>query len=195
VIDYRAEVAGPEARAVHVIDATDRRGEATRRPISGDGWSGVALDGVRDAVVVWPTRPAGADGAAAALSYRAPRRRAVSHVVLDAPATGGKARVTARADGDACLVTVEPGGPVPAAPVIVTLDARCAVAVDPEASRTEAPASSPASPPERGERGERAGRPRTWSHGGCCAAGGGAATPIAMAMAVVVFAPRRRRRR
>jgi hypothetical protein len=190
VIDYRVEIAGPEARAVHVIDATDRRGEATRRPISGDGWSGVALDGVRDAVVVWPTRPPGADGAAGALSYRAPRRRAVSHVVLDAPATGGKARVTARADGDACVVTVEPGGPVPAAPVIVTLDARCAVAVDPEASRTEAPA--PAAPPA--PRGPPGPPPRSSRGGGCCGAGGGAATPLAMA-AIVMFAPRRRRRR
>ncbi|HEX7842843.1 MAG TPA: hypothetical protein VF469_35460, partial [Kofleriaceae bacterium] len=53
VTDYRAEIAGPAPRAVHVIDATGPRGEAKRQAISGDGWSGVQLEGVRDAVVVW----------------------------------------------------------------------------------------------------------------------------------------------
>jgi len=135
VTDYRAEIPGPEPRAVHVIDATDPRAGATSEPITGPGWTGVALAGPRDAVVVWPTRTG-------ALAYRAPRRRAVSHVVLDAPATGGMARLTARPDGDACAVTVEPGGDLPAQPLVVTLDERCLVAADAPAPTARAPTRS-----------------------------------------------------
>lgn len=174
VTDYRVEIAGPEPRAVHVIDATGAGGGATSQAISGQGWAGVAVAGARDAVVVWSTHPG------AALSYRAPRRRAVSHVVLDAPQAAGMARVTARPEADACLVTVEPGGPVAAAPLVVTLDERCAVTADPEASDRPVPRAAP--PPARsGSRPARAG---------CCGAGSAPATPIAMAL--VVLAPRPR---
>jgi hypothetical protein len=184
VTDYRVELAGPRPRAVHVIDATGPRGEPRSQAISGEGWAGVQLDGARDAVVVWPEHPG------AALTYRAPRRRAVSHVVLDAPASGGKARVTARPDGDACQVTVAPGGSVPAAPVIVTLDARCAITAVP---------AVPAAEPDRAGPGARPGaRPPVYpgahvAHGGCCGTGSGPAAPMAMALAVLV--PLRRRHR
>jgi MYXO-CTERM domain-containing protein len=60
----------------------------------------------------------------------------VTHVVLDAPAAaGGTARVIARPDGDACAVEVAAGegaGALPARPLIATLDAACAVALDAE---------------------------------------------------------------
>ena len=201
VTDYRVELAGPEPRAVHVIEATGD-GRATSQPISGDGWAGVAIAGTRDAVVVWPTR------AGQALAYRAPRRRAVSHVVLDAPATADRASVTARADGDACLVSVAPGGPHPAAPLVVTLDERCAVAADPESidrplaaaapttapptTASAAPAASapPSAPPDAAPSRRTDGRP---ARTGCCGTGAAPATPIAMAL--VVLAPWRRRRR
>jgi hypothetical protein len=178
VTDYRAEIPGPEPRAVHVIDATGPRGGATSEPISGPGWSGVALAGPRDAVVVWPTRPG-------ALSYRAPRRRAVSHVVLDAPATDGKARLTARPDGDACAVTIEPGGTLPVAPLVVTLDDRCAVIADAPApdrpAQDRVPPPPPPAPPARPYRG------------GCCGTGAASGTPLTMSLVVLVVLRRRRR--
>jgi hypothetical protein len=184
VTDYRAEIAGPEPRAVHVLDATGPRGGATSQPIAGEGWAGVSLAGVRDTVVIWPTR------AGQALSYRAPRRRAVSHIVLDAPASAGNARVTARPDGDACAVTVEPGGTTPAAPLIVALDEHCTVAADPPASdRPTATAALPPSAP-KGPPGSSGSRP---ARAGCCGTGSAPATPLALG--ALVFAAQRRRRR
>jgi hypothetical protein len=184
VTDYRAEIPGPEPRAVHVIDATDARAGATSQPIAGPGWTGVALTGPRDAVVVWPTRTG-------SLSYRAPRRRAVSHVVLDAPATGGMARLTARPDGDACAVTVEPGGSLPAAPLVVTLDERCIVAADAPAPDRPAPDTVPSPPPPGAPPAPPRPAPAP-SRPGCCGTGAAAGTPLAMSL--VVLAVRRRRR-
>jgi uncharacterized protein (TIGR03382 family) len=115
--------------------------------------------------------------------------------VLDAPATAGMARLTARPDGDACAVTVEPGGSVPAAPLVVALDEHCAVAADPPGGDRPAPAGPthdrPApdvvpSPPPPG-----APRPRP-ARGGCCGTGATSGTP--MAMSLLVLALRRRRR-
>jgi hypothetical protein len=207
VTDYRAEIPGPEPRAVHVIDATGPRAVATSRPISGAGWSGVALTGPRDAIVAWPTRTA------AALSYRAPRRRAVTHVVLDAPA----ARLTARPDGDACAVTVEPGSRAPAGPLIAVLDERCAVTTDPPAGgkpSAAAPTAAdppPADPPSADPRAPGAASqpadppgpdavppppprapPSRPVRGGCCGTGSAAGTP--MVLSLLVLALRRRRR-
>jgi hypothetical protein len=176
VTDYRVEIAGPHARAVHVVDATDARGSATNQPISGDGWSGVALHGPRDAVVVWPTTPWGAQR-----SYRAARGRAVTHVVLDVSTDHGKPFLRAQLDGDACVVTVEPGGRLPTAPVIVTLDEQCTVTADPQASLTAAPRNPPM--PVRAS--------ASVHPGGCCNAGATDATPIAM---VVLVLGRRRKR-
>jgi hypothetical protein len=126
VTDYRVEIAGPEPRAVHVIEATDAKGSARHTDISGRDWTGVRIGGTRDAVVVWPNKPG------REFAYRAPRGKAVTHVVLDAPATDGKATVSARPDGDGCAVTVAPGGTVRALPIVVTLNDACAVTADPE---------------------------------------------------------------
>ncbi|HEU4734007.1 MAG TPA: hypothetical protein VFT22_39215, partial [Kofleriaceae bacterium] len=89
VTDYRVEIAGPEPRAVHVLEATGTAGAATSARISGDGWTGVRVQGTREAVVVWPSAPG--EG----LRYRAPKGKAVTHVVLDAPQAGGKASLSA----------------------------------------------------------------------------------------------------
>ena len=124
VTDYRVEIAGPEPRAVHVIEATDAKGGARHADVSGPDWTGVRIGGTRDAIVVWPNKPGGA------LAYRAPRGKAVTHVVLDAPAANGNATVSARPDGDGCAVTVAPGGTIPAQPIIVTLNDACAVSAD-----------------------------------------------------------------
>ncbi|HEX3762160.1 MAG TPA: hypothetical protein VHW23_25840 [Kofleriaceae bacterium] len=179
VTDYRAELPGPEPRAVHVIDATGPRGGAISQPISGPGWTGVALAGPRDAIVVWPARPG-------ALTYRAPRRRAVSHIVLDVPGADA-ARVTAHPDGDACAVTIEPGSGS-AGPLVATLDERCAVTADPPGSDRPPDAVPPPPPP-----GTLPSRPPSRpQHAGCCGTGAAPSTPVAMSL--LVLGARRRRR-
>ena len=60
--------------------------------IGGEGWSGVRIGGVRDAIVVWPRKPG------AALAYRAPRGKLV-HVILGAAELDGRSTVTAAVEG------------------------------------------------------------------------------------------------
>jgi hypothetical protein len=177
VTDYRVELAGPEPRAVHVIDATAANGSASHTRISGDGWAGVRVQGTRDAVVVWPSRPG------AGFTYRAPKGKAVTHVVLDAPAADGKASVTAAPDGAACVVTVAAGGTFVATPVIVTLDDACAVAADPEEPSGVSGERKPA--PVRSKSRVR--------RGGCCGAQSTPGSPLAMSVVVVALLWRRRR--
>jgi hypothetical protein len=181
VTDYRVELPGPTPRALHVIDATAAGAAAKHAPIAGDGWSGVQLESPRAAVVVWPTK------ANSTFTYRAPKAKPgapITHVVLDAPATSGKASVTAKPDGDACAVTVAPGGALSATPVIVTLDEACAVTADPEAPSGVSAEGKPA--PIRA--------PSSSRRGGCCAAQSTPGSPLAMSAAVAVLLLRRRRR-
>jgi uncharacterized protein (TIGR03382 family) len=185
VTDYRLELAGPEPRAVHAIAATGRAGPPPA-PLDGEGWQGVRVAAARDAVVVWPRR------AGAALRYRAPRGPAVTHVVLDAPAARGAARVTARPDGDACIVEVVAGEGGHAArelPLIVTLDAGCAIADDPErpgGASWQEPAAAPAPPPAR--------PPALQPVRGCCGAQASPSPSIAALLIAVSLALLRRRR-
>jgi hypothetical protein len=183
VTDYRVEIAGPEPRAAHVVDATGARSAATSTPIAGDGWAGVRIQGTRDAVVVWPNTPGGE------LAYRAPRGKAVTHVALDAPAAGGKASVTAAPEGDACAVIVAAGGTLSATPVIVTLDEACAVTADPAESSAASDEVKPT--PRPAPVGERPQARR----GGCCRAQTTPGSPIAMSLVVLAVLWRRRRAR
>jgi hypothetical protein len=176
VTDYRVEIAGPEPRAVHVIEATGARGGASHAALSGDGWTGVRVGGPRDAVVVWPSKPG------AALSYRAPRGKAVTHVVLDAPAVATRATVAAALDGDACAVKVTAGGPLPAAPLIVTLDDTCAVTPDPEQPSGVSAEGKPAPVPSK-QRVRRSG---------CCGAQTTPGSPLAMSIVLLALLRRRR---
>jgi MYXO-CTERM domain-containing protein len=181
VTDYRVEIPGPEPRALHVIDATGATGGATHSALSGDGWTGVRVQGTRDAAVVWPNEPGGA------LAVRAPKGqpgKRATLVVLDAPASDGKATVSAKPDGDACAVTIAAGGTIPAKPVIVTLDAACAVAADPEQPNGVSAESKPVAP-------RRTPSPR---RGGCCGAQNAPGSPLAMSLVVLVVLWRRRRR-
>jgi hypothetical protein len=178
VTDYRVELAGPRPHAVHVIEATAAQSAARHTAISGDGWTGVRIQGTRDAVVVWPSQPG------SGLVYRAPRAAAVTHVVLDAPAVAGKASVSARPDGDACVVTVAAGGTISAAPVLVTLDDGCAVAADPEEVRGASTGPKPA--PVRSQPNVR--------RSGCCSAQTTPGAPLALALMVSAVLWRRKRR-
>jgi MYXO-CTERM domain-containing protein len=189
VTDYRLEIAGPAPRAVHAIAAT---AEPAPPPalLGDDGWQGVRVTAARDAVVVWPVRPG------AALRYRAPRGGAVTHVVLDPPAAGGAARITARLDGDACAVEVAAGedaGAVPVVPVIIALDDACAITADAERPGGHAelsPASPSAPAPEPPPVSPSARRP-----GGCCGAQASPSSSSAALLVVVVGAALLHRRR
>ena len=181
VTDYRVELAGPAPRAVHVIYATaPPSGGATpaaSTPLTGAGYAGLRFTGPRDAVVVWPTQPG-------PLTYRAPRARAVTHVVLDAPEVAGTATLTARADGDSCAVSITPGGVVSARPVVVTLDDACAVAADLE---EPSGVSAERKPPAQ----LRKSQPR---RAGCCGAQTTPSAPVGLSLVVLALVLRRRRR-
>jgi len=181
VTDLRLDVSGPESSAVHVISATAPAadGAAPRTaPLAGDGWAGVQVAGPRDAVVVWPTRKG------EALAYRAPRSRAMTHVILDPHDHLG---VTARPDGDGCAVTISQDGSI-ARPAVVVLDDACRVAVDPQTP--SAAAAIGGRPPPVARQGN-AKRTRRWG----CSAGDAPGGPIALAVLSLAVAARRRRAR
>lgn len=179
VTDYRVEVDGPEPRAVHVISATGGPPPAAST-IGGEGWSGVRLGGVRDAVVVWPHK------SGQTLEYRAPRGKLL-HVILDAAHAGGRSAISARADGADCTVKVTAGGDVPGRPAIVKLDEACAVTVDPEAERAIPGGTKPSAPPAQ--------RPPGKKRSGCCGGQTSPEAPLSAALLVGFLLLRRRRRR
>jgi len=117
-----------------------------------------------------------------ALAYRAPKGKAVTHVVLDAPATDGKATVTAVPEGDACAVTIAAGGTLSARPVIVMLDEACAVTADPEEPSGVSAEGKPAP----------VHKPRI-RRGGCCRLQTTPGSPVAMSLVVLTVLWRRRR--
>jgi MYXO-CTERM domain-containing protein len=173
VTDYRVQIPGPAPVGVHLITVSDAAAKPTTAvPLSGTGWAGVRVTGVRDAVVVWRTQGRGS------LHYSAPPG---THVVLDPPAA--MVDVTARPAGTACAVQVEPGGRLPARPLVVTLGASCQVALD-----REAPAASAA--------GTRPARSKPHSlRSGCCGAEATPGSAAAMALVVLAILHGRRRRR
>jgi hypothetical protein len=176
-VDYRVEIAGPEPRAVHALSAIDKGARAPAiTAIKGDGWAGVRVSGVRDAVVVWPTEKTGK------LAYKVPHGKAVSHVVLDAPAPSGGATITATAAGGDCSVEIAPGGTTPARPAVFTLDDACQLTLDPEAPS----AASAIGTKPRGSGNARSAR------SGCCGAQTTPESSLAMAFVVALVLRRRR---
>ena len=123
---YKLTVDGPAMFALHVIDVAE---PAKAAPAVEElaGVDGVALtrDG-RTAVVVAGT---GKD-----LSYTAPKSDATYHVIAGAPVSGGKTAISATASGDTCKVSLSASGSgtkVDGKPVVVVLDAQCAIVEDP----------------------------------------------------------------
>jgi hypothetical protein len=107
--EYRLDVSGPDAAAIHVVDA--QAAGAPLRParlLSGAGYRGVLLERSGETVAV--ILDDGFDGAPrSSLSYRVPRGSASTHVVLDAPTdANGLSDVASRVDGADCLVVVTP---------------------------------------------------------------------------------------
>lgn len=174
VTDYRVELAGPAPRAVHVLEASGGAALSTA-PLAGDGFAGVRIGGSRNAVIVWPTR-------GAALAYTAPRATSVTHVVLDAPGAGA-VNVSAKPDGPSCAVSVTPGGPRAASPLIFALDDHCAITADPEAPSGAITDGKPVPAP---------GKTRI-HRSGCCSTTRSPGASLALATLVLGFVRRRRR--
>jgi uncharacterized protein (TIGR03382 family) len=111
-----------------------------------------------------------------------------THVVVGAPAgASGRADVTAAANGAKCDVTITPhdgSGGVDAHPVVVTLDASCAVTEDPGTTGF-APPNGTDPPP-----GTSIGSGLT---GGCCQAGRPADAVAPMLLVGLAMLLRRRR--
>ena len=107
--EYRLDVSGPNAGAIHVVDA-QAAGAAppANRLLSGAGYRGVLLGqpGTHVAVVLND----GVDGTPqATLSYRLPSGTGATHVVVDAPVdANGVSDVASHLDGTDCVVTVTP---------------------------------------------------------------------------------------
>jgi hypothetical protein len=171
VTDYRVQIPGPRPTAVHLISATGAT-PAVASPLSGDGYAGVRLGGVRDATIIWRTR------AGSALSYAgAPG----THIILDAT---DASQISAKPASGGCAVSVTGADSGTQKPLVATLDGSCTVTPDPEAAAASAVGTKPA----------RA-RPRTQApRSGCCAAAEVAPGQCgAMVLVVAALLARRRR--
>jgi hypothetical protein len=169
VSDFRVQIPGPRPAAVHLISATGGT-PATAAPLSGQGWAGVKLGGVRDATVIWRT-------GGGTLSYSAAPGL---HVILDATDT---AKLDAKKSGASCAVTVTGADTGAQKPLSATLDASCNVTLDPEAAAASAVGTKPA----RARPGNRS--PRS----GCCGAEAAPGQSGAMILIVAALLLRRRR--
>lgn len=129
--EYRLDVAGPAAMALHVVSARGSLGDA-HAVLEGDGYRGVVLERASGPVAV-VTNGAVNGARASSLVYTAPAN--ATHVVVDAPVDGsGKSDVAATKDGTNCQVTVTPHAGSKSgfdgAPLVIALDASCAVSDD-----------------------------------------------------------------
>jgi MYXO-CTERM domain-containing protein len=176
VTEYRVQIEGPRPAAVHVISATAASSPPTKvSPISGKGWAGVRVSGVRDAFVVWRTT-----GEVGPLAYAAPSSQAM-HVVLDA-LDGGE--LTATREGEGCKLALGGAASGTLKPLVAAVDPQCAVTLDPEAAAASA----------IGTKARRATRASSRSpRSGCCGAEATPGSSFAMALVVVVMLVRRRR--
>jgi len=142
--EYRIDVSGPNATAMHVVAARAANASAgAHTQLSGDGFRGVVIPRAGSSVaVIANSTPDGSTGSS--FSYTAPA--GMLHVVVDAPVdANGKSDVTASADGSNCKVTVTPhsgsGDGFDGAPLIVALDAKCGVSDD--GTQVTAPPADP----------------------------------------------------
>jgi MYXO-CTERM domain-containing protein len=130
--EYRIDVTGPSAMAIHVIAA--RAGSASsgaHTQLSGEGYRGVVIPRASSPVAVITNDSPNAN-AGSSLTYTAPA--SALHVVVDAPVDGsGKSDVAATPDGTNCRVTVTPhasGTAIDGSPLVVRLDSSCKVQDD-----------------------------------------------------------------
>jgi len=155
--EYRLDIAGPEAAAIHVVSArSGGQAPGAHEQLSGDGYRGVVVARAGSPVaIIASTKPDG--NVATALEYRAPAGGV--HVVLDAPAgDAGLSDVVATRDGSSCVVSVSAraasSGGYPARPLVIALDDDCAVRDDGNATDPGAMGPGSMDPPTKGEGGE-----------------------------------------
>jgi hypothetical protein len=133
--EYRIDVAGPSAFAIHVVDAQAKgTAPATSTLLSGTGYRGTLVtEGTLSVAVITNDAADGALGGS--LSYRVPAAVGTVHVVVDAPVDGaGKSDVTSTSDGTDCQVTVKPhsgSGPgFDGLPLVLRTSSNCALGED-----------------------------------------------------------------
>jgi hypothetical protein len=131
--EYRIDIAGPSASAIHVIDAAGSAAQAPGKLLSGPGYRGVFMERPAERVAVIASDSAGPS--AAPLSYEVPAAAGVVHVVVDAPTDAtGLSDVSALRDGPVCKLEVKahtagtPG--VPAQPLVLRLQDDCSFSDD-----------------------------------------------------------------
>jgi MYXO-CTERM domain-containing protein len=157
--EYRIDVPGPAAMAIHVVAARAEDAGAAHESLSGSGYRGVVVPRAGGSVVVVASDAV--DGAVgSAFAYNAPGNAV--HVVLDAPASSeGLSAVTATPSGTGCAVSVSPHagatGGYPARPLIVRLEADCAVTDDGSAMEPDPTEPDPMN--QGGAAGEGASEP------------------------------------
>ncbi|MCL4225343.1 MAG: hypothetical protein KJZ91_12850 [Myxococcales bacterium] len=186
--EWAVAVPGPSARAITIVDASPAAaGEPVVATVTGAGGVDVvgAERGGRWLAVVTATTPSSGPGGPA-LTYRTRGGLAATHVVVDAPrGRGGRSDVSARADGGECEVTVtarDSGGGLDGEPLVLRLDAGCAVTEDPARDPFVAPTGSDPAPGDPGEAG------------GCCGAGAAPGSVVLTALLAPLLGRRRRRR-
>ena len=131
--EYRIDVAGPSAFAVHVVN-TQATAEASSEQLSGPGYRGALVSQGPERVAVIANDSAAAT-ATASLNYRVPSWERIAHVVLDAPVdAAGESDVSALREGADCRVEVRPHvGATPGLkgrPLIVRVGADCSIQDD-----------------------------------------------------------------
>jgi hypothetical protein len=129
--EYRVDVAGPAASAIHVISAAGGASQASSL-LSGTGYRGALIGVPGQSVAVIETDAA---SPVTSLTYRVPANADTIHVVLDAPANAqGQSDVTASRDGADCSVEVKAhsgaGTAMNGRPLVVRASSDCALVDD-----------------------------------------------------------------
>jgi len=133
--EYRLDVAGPEAVAIHVVDGHAAGASApTSTLLTGTGYRGALVTRASGSIAVVATDKA--DGSiASSLTYGVPAGSGAVHVVVDAPAgTTGRSDVTGVLDGTNCKMTVTPhagtSGGFDGHGLVIRVSSSCAVTDD-----------------------------------------------------------------
>ncbi|MFO0613291.1 MAG: MYXO-CTERM sorting domain-containing protein [Polyangiaceae bacterium] len=177
VDEYAVDVPGPQALAIHVIDALG----ASEAPAIVSSMNDDAIDpapktnaGVIGAAVFRGTKQSfvvassGADGAVAdPMKYGIPGGSASRHIVYDAPEdAAGESLVTGVAEGDRCIITITQGKGFPGHPLLFKVaSAKDGCAATPDT------AVDPGMPPPAGGAGGMGGAGGA-GHGGAGAGNG-----------------------
>ena len=130
--EYRLDVMGPAARAIHVIDAAGAGALApASTPIEGSGFRGVLVERAGKRVAVVGSQ----DPSIALAGYRVAAGAGALHVVLDAPAGAqGLVDASGAREGEDCAIDLAPHsgstGGFPAQPLVVGVTESCEVVAE-----------------------------------------------------------------